>query len=260
MKFLDIINEDTSFTDKEEKRVKTIFKAFRKGIVKVQHPRTNEIIKFRYHINDNVFYRWENGLYGKELTVITNNFPGEGITIYCDDEDVVNKCTNDIKSISKNPTGIHLREMFVNKLKNKFNKFDAKIYVNEKGMKFVLDEPSEPINEGRVGNMGGGITDKELKKVKALYTALKRGFFKYSYHSTYGYELPEDYYSYRDELGDVCIKMTGQNGQEPKFFSKLKIGSEYMTTKIDPKFDAIIKWVEGKVKDKFEEFNIKFIF
>jgi len=171
------LNEDVrSFKKpdpKEEKRVKTIFKALRKGVIEVQHPRTNEIIKFRYYINDPVFYRWEYYMNDMQLNMITCNFPGEGIIIYCDDEDVVDKCTNDIESISRNPTGIHLREMFINKLKNRFNNLDAKIHVNQRGMKFVLDEPKEEtLNEE--------LTDSELKKCKLIFNLYKKGVVMYN--------------------------------------------------------------------------------
>jgi len=158
---------------KEEKRVKTIFKVLRKGVIEVQHPRTDEIIKFRYYINDPVFYRWEYSMNDMQLNMITCNFPGEGIIIYCDDEDVVDKCTNDIESISRNPTGIHLREMFINKLKKRFGNLDAKIHVNQRGMKFVLDEPKEEtLNEE--------LTDNELKKCKLIFSLYKTGVVMYN--------------------------------------------------------------------------------
>jgi hypothetical protein len=244
---------------KEEKRVKTILKAFRKGVIKVQHPRTDEIIKFRYYINDPVFFRWEYYMSEKQYTVITNNFPGEGITIYCDDKDVVDKCTNDIESISKNPTGIHLREMFMNKLKRKFDNLDVSFYINERGIKFVLGEPTE-LNEGAEVIDSEGLTDKDIKKVKTLYKLLKKGHFKYDDHSTYGYILPEDYHIYKDELGDVCIKLTGE--EEIKMVSKVRFSrpSDNFDLPILPQHTGLHGWIKTKVMEKFDGFNIKFIF
>lgn len=165
------LNEDAKLLTKEdpseEKRVRTIFKALKKGVVKVQHPRTDEIIKFRYNI-DNVSYKWEHyTMMEKHLTIVTDNFPGEGITIYCDDEDIVDKCTNNLESMSRNPTGFHLREMFVDKLKSKFDTFNVSVQVNKRGMKFVLDKPKEPINESN--------EDKLIRKGKLIFKALRNG-------------------------------------------------------------------------------------
>lgn len=165
------LSEDAKLLTKEdpseEKRVRTIFKALKKGVVKVQHPRTDEIIKFRYNI-DNVSYKWEHyTMMEKHLTIVTDNFPGEGITIYCDDEDIVDKCTNDLDSMSRNPTGFHLREMFVDKLKSKFDNFNVSVQVNKRGMKFVLDKPKEPINESK--------EDKLIRKGKLIFKALNKG-------------------------------------------------------------------------------------
>lgn len=121
-----------------------------------------------------------------------------------------------------------------------------------------------PMNEGRVGNVGMGITDKELKKVKAVYKALKKGWFKRDKDTNYGYELPDDYHAHRDELGNVCIQMTGQSNQKPKFFTRVKLklidGTDSMTWQIDPKFTDLENWIKREVVGKFEQFNIKFIF
>jgi hypothetical protein len=140
----------------------------------------------------------------KQFTVITNNFPGEGITIYCDDKDVVDKCTNDIESISKNPTGIHLREMFMNKLKRRFDNLEVSFYINEKGMKFVLGELTE-LNEETD-------TDKERKRVKTIHKAIRKGVVTVN-DERFKYELPEDYSFYRvhDEIQLTSIQFTFSN-------------------------------------------------
>ena len=183
------LSEDAKLYTKEdpseEKRVRTIFKALKKGVVKVQHPRTDEIVKFRYNI-DNVSYKWEYyNMMEKQLTIVTDNFLGEGITIYCDDEDIVDKCTNNLESMSRNPTGFHLREMFVDKLKSKFDTFNVSIQVNKRGMKFVLDKPNEPINEEID-------IDKERNRVKTVHKAIRKGIVNVS-GTRYRYELPEEY-------------------------------------------------------------------
>ena len=123
-----------------------------------------------------------------------------------------------------------------------------------------VEQYEEPMNEGRVGNLGMGITEKELKKVSAVYKAIKKGFFVYNSESIYGYELPDDYYAHRDELGNVCIKMTGQSNQEPKFFTKIKMTDSELIRPIHPRFTGLTDWIKDNVIDKFEQFNIKFIF
>jgi hypothetical protein len=187
------LNEDVKSFKKEnpaeEKRARTIFKALRKGVVEVQHPRTNDIIKFRYHINDPVFYRWEYySMMEMQLTIITSNL--EGIIVNCDDKDIVDKCTNDLESISRNPTGIHLREMFMNKLKNRFRTFNVKIHINQPGMKFVLDEPNEELNEQ---NELIHLNDEDIKRVKLVHKAIRKGIVKVN-DVRYRYEFPEKYY------------------------------------------------------------------
>ena len=197
------LSEDAKLLTKEdpseEKRVRTIFNALKKGVVKVQHPRTDEIIKFRYHI-DNVSYKWEHyTMMEKHLTIVTDNFPGEGITIYSDDEDIVDKCTNDLESMSRNPTGFHLREMFVNKLKSKFDTFNVSVQVNKRGMKFVLDKPNEPINESN--------EDKLIRKGKLIFKALRNGTIGSDdkpNEPRFTYELSNDI-SVRSDDGNIII-------------------------------------------------------
>ena len=152
------------------------------------------------------------------------------------------------------------------KIRDRFEQFDS-ILTNRHLTSHDIEPWERPtINEGRVGNLGMGITEKELKKVSVVYKALKKGFFKYDYVSIYGYELPDDYHAYRDynedrnEFGNVCIKMTGQNDQEPKFFSKLKFTNNEIVNPIKPEHGGLRDWVKDKVIEKFKQFDIKFIF
>lgn len=251
MKLLDIINEgihgfvDTFTPEQKErllKKAKIIFKLFRKGTIT-----RNDGVSFSYELGDNMSARVNHEM---DLELFA----------------VVEKMTE--------LTYIPLNHRFMTELiENKFEKmFGVKMelmppkeknIIKFKGKKPWEDlENLEYLNEGRVGNMGNGITDKELSKVKILYTTFNKGFFKYDNISNYGYELPDDYYAYRDELGDVCIKMTGKDDQKTKFkfFSKGKFGSHTTIVPLNPLATGLEEWIRNKVKQKFERFNIKFKF
>ena len=234
------LSEDAKLYTKEdpseEKRVRTIFKALKKGVVKVQHPRTDEIVKFRYNI-DNVSYKWEYyNMMEKQLTIVTDNFPGEGITIYCDDEDIVDKCTNNLESMSRNPTGFHLREMFVDKLKSKFDTFNVSIQVNKRGMKFVLDKPKEPINENHEE-----YKEKQIKKGKTVYNALKKGTIGSDdpNEPRFSYVLSDDFSIDMNNLG-ILIFTDGIKIKELNRECNI-VSTGYM---------------QSKIRDRFEQFDI----
>ena len=72
-------------------------------------------------------------------------------------------------------------------------------------MKFIdiLNEDAEVIPSE-------GLTDENIKRVKIIYKLFKKGMFEYDQISRYGYKLPDDYYIYKNELGDLCIKLTGK--------------------------------------------------
>jgi hypothetical protein len=234
------INEsEDKYEEQRQKKIKkgkTVYKALKKGTIKSSDPKQPY---FSYELSD-------------AFSVDTNNL---GIIIYTDG--VKLKHLNKACERFDSPYLIH-------RIRNKFSHFGIVIeipYITDDNVEEFNVEPyEEPINEGRVGNVGMGITDKELKKVNTVYKALKKGFFVYDRYSTYGYELPEDYYAHRDELGNVCIQMTGQNDQEPKFFTKLKLTNGELVNQIAPKLTGLTDWIKEKVKEKFEQFNIKFIF
>jgi hypothetical protein len=54
--------------------------------------------------------------------------------------------------------------------------------------------------------------------------------------------------------------MTGKDGQKTKFFSRGKYGSHYTVVPLNPLATGLEEWIRNKVKEKFERFNIKFIF
>ena len=212
------------------KKGKTVFKALRKGVISDEGP---DGLRFSYELSN-------------DFTVDVNNL---GIVIFTDGVKIkeLNRACN------RYSTGY-----MVSRIRNKFYQFDIVLTYPHVTSDDVerWEEPEEPINED-IEDIGGGITEKELKKVKTVYKAIKKGFFKYDNHSTYGYELPEDCYAYRDELGNVCIKMTDQ---EVKYISKVRMGSSHMLLPVQPHHDGLRGWIKERIINKFEGFNIKFIF
>ena len=212
------------------KKGKTVFKALRKGVISDEGP---DGLRFSYELSN-------------DFTVDVNNL---GIVIFTDGVKI--KELN--RACDRYSTGY-----MVSRIRNKFYQFDIVLTYPHVTSDDVerWEEPEEPINED-IEDIGGGITEKELKKVKTVYKAIKKGFFKYDNHATYGYELPEDCYAYRDELGNVCIKMTDQ---EVKYISKVRIGSIHMLLPVQPHHDGLRGWIKERIINKFEGFNIKFIF
>lgn len=130
-------------SEEEKKKIKTtknVFKAFKKGTIQIPHPRNSSFVTFKYKINDNVEYWWDQDMDGKKhYTINTSKKPGEDVIIYTDDEYLEDRCNNDIDSIERNPYGIHVRRMVIDQITNKFKKFGVKLNIDYKSMKFVLD-------------------------------------------------------------------------------------------------------------------------
>jgi hypothetical protein len=99
------------------------------------------------------------------------------------------------------------------------------------------------------------LTNKEIQKAKLIYKTFKRGYFKYDNHSSYGYELPDDYFIYK-YLGDVCIKLTGEEGQDIRTFSKMRVFGSDKEKELEPQHKALTNWVKEKLQEKFDKFNI----
>jgi hypothetical protein len=259
MKFIDIINEEARIFKKpnedEEKRVKTIFKALKKGSVNVNYPNYGDKYKVRYHINDNVFYRWEvySGMY--YIVINTNNFPGEGMTVYCKDKDVIND--------------VRFRSSFISDIRQKFDKFDVNIHLNSNGINFVLDEPDQPeeMNEQKV--MDNQVTPQQVKKVRTVYKGIKSGVVnhKTEYNngtmdiSKYKYVLPDDYLIMLGEENVPCVVLTTDpnKGIELYYIPFPKNEPNYLEYPVKKEHDALYKWITDKVVDRFKSFNIKFL-
>jgi hypothetical protein len=106
------------------------------------------------------------------------------------------------------------------------------------------------------------LTNKEIKKVKLIYKSFKEMIFKFDdQKSNYGIVLPENYYIYKDELGDICIKLEKEDAEKLYVFSRVKFTSgDHFDREIESCYDGLHGWVRERVVNKFEGFNIKFIF
>ena len=228
------LNEEIDeYTQKQIKKARTIYKALRRGTIGGDNP---EEPHFTYVLSD-------------DFSVDINN---AGILIF----------TNEVKIKQLNRSCDRYSNNYVMDLiRKRFEPFGITLSITSYYMDFKVEPWESPINEGAEILNPESLTKNEVRKVKTLYKLLKKGHFKYDdARSTYGYILPDNYYIYKDELGDVCIKLTGE--EETKMVSKIKMArpSDNFDIPIQPKYDFLHGWVKNKVIEKFEGFNIKFIF
>ena len=231
-----MVNESTDdYTQKQIKKAKTIYKALRKGTIGGDDP---EEPHFTYILSD-------------DFSVHTTN---AGI--------VISLQKIKIKHLNRGCL-LHSTDYMGSLIRKRFNLFGIILTNPYKDLYFdyEVDDWESPLNEGAEVLNPESLSNNEIKKVKTLYKLLKKGHFKYDdARSTYGYILPENYYIYKDELGDICIKLTGE--EETKMLSKVKMArpSDNFDILILPEYTNLHDWIKTKVIEKFDGFNIKFIF
>jgi hypothetical protein len=116
------------------------------------------------------------------------------------------------------------------------------------------------INEGPEVLKPNTLTDKEIKKAKLIYKTFKTGEFPYDEHSSYKYELPDDYYIFSDVDDNVCIQLTIRKGQDIKMSSRIKFSYDQdVYVPLQPHHTGLHRWIEDKIQEKFDKFNIKFV-
>ena len=246
------INEDYMSPDQEKelKKCKTIFKALKKGTITIQ-PLNHEKIKLRYTIGDNVFYKWEYYMGKKELTIVTNKQPEERVTIYSDNEYYIDQCLNHNSSFSKVDKGYEFIDRTESKIKQKFERFNAKIHING-DMNFVLDKPDEPqpINEDN---------NRRIKRARTIYKGLKKGLFNRGEHGSIKYILPDVYDVHIRSIDDVVIIKVGDEESENPviFLYSDDDGRGDRPNKVGPKY--YYTFVEKLGHKYFEDFGIKLI-
>jgi hypothetical protein len=213
------------------KRTKTIFKAFKRGTIGPKDD-PNEP-RFKYELSE-------------DISISRNNV---GVILF----------TDRIKITELNRACRHASVGYMaDKIRIRFRDFGVILehpHINKEDVDTDLEREGE-LNEGAEVLNPESLTDKEIKKVKLVYKSFKKGHFVYDQLSMYGYELPDDYYIYKDELGDVCVKLDKKDTD--KFYMYAKVLSHEM--ELLPHHDGLHRWVKERVIKKFDGFNIKFIF
>ena len=223
--------------DKMIKKGKTVFKALKKGTIGSKDD-PNEP-HFKYELSNNI-------------TIDRNNV---GIIL----------TTDRIKIKELNRACRHNDPDYMGSLiRKRFSHFGI-VFTSPYGDRYfnydVKPWEKEEVNEGAEVLNFGDLTDKEIKKVKLLYKSFKEMVFTYDQLSYYGIVLPDNYYIYKDELGEVCIKLDKQDTDKLDMFARIKFTSgNHYDRPIEPHHDGLQRWVKERVINKFDGFNVKFIF
>lgn len=105
-----------------------------------------------------------------------------------------------------------------------------------------------------------GFTDKEIKRVKLLYKKFRKGKFNLDEVSTYDYELPEEYHMFKNDNGELCVKIYDPLKNSIKMTTTItRYGEIMVTSPVDGnKHKSLYHWMVSKITQKFDNFNIKF--
>jgi hypothetical protein len=221
--------------DKTIKKGKTVFKALKKGTIGGDDP---EQPHFKYELSDNI-------------TIDRNNV---GIII----------TTDKIKIKELNRACRYNDEDYMSSLiRKRFSHFGIVLTspYGDRYFNYDIEPWKSSMNEGAEVLNPESLTNKEIKKVKLLYNMFKEIIFKYDDQSNYGIVLPENYYIYKDELGEVCIKLDKEDTDKLYMFARIKFTSgNHYDRPLEPHHDGLHRWVRERVINKFDGFNIKFIF
>jgi hypothetical protein len=218
------------------KRTKTIFKAFKRGTIGPKDD-PNEP-RFKYELSE-------------DIGITRNNV---GIILF----------TDRIKITELNRACRHTSVGYMaDKIRNRFRDFGIILehpHINKEDVDTDLEREVE-LNEGAEVLNPESLTKNEIKKVKLIYDMLKTKVFKYDDQSYYGYTLPENYYIYKDELGDVCVKLDVKDSVDLHMFSRTMFrNGDHHDRELELHHHGLHKWVKKKIVEKFDGFNIKFIF
>jgi hypothetical protein len=267
MKLLNIINEDTN-VDKERKRVKTIHKAIRRGIVTVEGYRFRYELpeEYTFHMVDDVLTQTsiKFTFYNHDLG---QNFGGVGLPLKVwrieDGKDVFvngNLSKDNVSDIVygdeyllNTRSGVDYANV-KNKVKNKYGNFDINC---------IMTTPSDTImvNEEEKDNE---LTDKDRKKIELIYKLFKRG--KYTENDIiYNYVLPDEYWtSNDDETGELIVVLTMDPTQKMKLYSTMRKEDGNLYHHEVPvratQYASLYDDAKRRIKDKFERYNIQIIF
>lgn len=262
MKLLDTINEGLShqneesddLTDeqrKELKSAKTIFKALKNGEVKFNKNFDQKIIK--YKLKD-PYFLWEYKAGTKKFSCEINN-----IDIYITDpklyeeiKDYVHRAEGEMLPMS----GVIMERHINPQIRKRFGNFNIDMSLYHANNNFILVEP-QPINEDES-------IDREKKRAKTVYNALKKGIFTLEDGTKYRYVLSDEYQLsigpsttllFIIPYGDTTNWMTNLNSYKFMVFKMKPNGEEFLGREKEDNIQ-IYNMLFKKIYNKFENFNI----
>lgn len=232
MKFVDLINED--FTPdaeqlKEMKSARAVYAVHKKGAVVFTHYSNrnkndkDNIVKYKLGEPEYKWYPKNGNVNDMYLTVVVKN-----LTVYIKDPVLYD-------AIVVNPNrmqdyyGPLIYNYIIPKARKRFEQHKVKLHVGEPVVEFVLVEPEEPqtINEET-------ISDKDSKRIKAVYQALKKGMVKrIEEHgeALFSYKLSDEFKAHIED-GALHVTPDGMKIKEMnKAASNSNFGSVYTALK-----------------------------
>lgn len=223
--------------DRLIKKGKTVFKALKKGTIGSKDD-SNEP-HFKYELSDNINIDRNN----VGIILTTDRIKIKELNRACRHNDP------DYMSSLIRKRFSHFGILLTSPYGDRYFNYDVEPW------KSSMNEHAEVLNPE-------SLTNKEIKKVKLIYKSFKEMIFKFDdQKSNYGIVLPENYYIYKDELGDVCIKLEKEDSEKLYVFSRVKFMSgDHLDREIESNYDGLHRWVRERVINKFDGFNIKFIF
>ena len=105
------------------------------------------------------------------------------------------------------------------------------------------------------------ITDRERKKIKAVYTALKKGIFTYgSFNGKVRYVLQDEYDIERGpRTGRAIIVLLGEPSDVCKLYKVNADGSTGDYFKMD-KYQHLYTAATKKIEEKFKQYDLSIIY
>jgi hypothetical protein len=229
MKFIDLINENRE--DRLIKKGLTVFKALRKGTIGSKHH--SDEPRFSYELSN-------------DPSINLNNV---GIHLFVEEIKI-----KELNGSCKNMDGY-----MISLIRHRFEKFG--IVLTHYQTEIDYYPKSETLNENAEIIPSEGLTDENIKKAKLIYKLYNKMVFAYDNHSNYGINLPENYYIYKDEHGELCIKLDKEDTDKLYMFARIKFSNGHHYDKsLEPRHTGLHGWIKERVIKKFEEFNINFIF
>ena len=231
-------------TPSQEKKIKVLYKAFKEGYIKMRFD--GELYKFRY-VLPNKF----GAKYSKVSDAMTLLVPKFSIKLYG---------TNNQLIYPNNPV---TKQLHLTAYRLVSRRFQINFGV-------IFEEP--PVGYDKYQSINGDLqeevsnnqlTDKDLKKAKAIYTFLKTGFINYksvvflqSENYKIRYYLQDNYSVKKDSSGKLTIYFTENIYNVIKLFAEKEDGTKTLIEHRSNMWFATEFAVTNKIVNKFRQFDI----